>query len=388
MLGQGSLGSESRKVLNQTKYCLCSDPRDKVFAVLSLIYPIGKLAKIELDYTKSLYEVYQDVIVQYISAGSLQLLSTIEMHEHLEEVPSWVPDWSTPRLAEPLVPNRVDTKFDAVGGFQQHGILQVTGLPAEVIGSAEAFNLSGDGLDESPTKTILDLQRVVSQIGFRGTHLHFKFAFLELCKTLCANQVSESYSSQFPWLPTLASNEKCLTDLLNLRVDLESTQDFRTTEEEMAVLTRITLYCTGRCLFRSLEGRFGLAPQAARAGDIVTFVLGLTNSIVLRPTNGNKFQVVGEAYCSGITDGGELLGPLPDGIEGVTRYIPAIKGWDFVYLDRNKGTATKVDPRLEDLPLPLGWRLENDAEDGVFSWFVNDEAGEIRYNDPRLTLSF
>jgi hypothetical protein len=78
-------------LLSEAKYSICSDPRDKVFALLSLIRP-GEKIKIEPDYTKSVYEVYQDVMVQFITAGGLQLLSTIEMHENLEGVPSWVPD--------------------------------------------------------------------------------------------------------------------------------------------------------------------------------------------------------------------------------------------------------------------------------------------------------
>jgi hypothetical protein len=94
-------------LLNQTKHCLCSDPRDKIFALQSLIDPGETEAKIEPDYTKKLFEVYQDVMVQFITTGNLQLLGAIEMHEHLEGVPSWVPDWSSPRLAEPLRPSKI-----------------------------------------------------------------------------------------------------------------------------------------------------------------------------------------------------------------------------------------------------------------------------------------
>jgi len=75
-------------LLNITKYCLCSDPGDKIFALIFLIERTEKTVKINQDCTKSIYDVYQDVIVQFITIGRVTLLMTIEMHRHLERIPS------------------------------------------------------------------------------------------------------------------------------------------------------------------------------------------------------------------------------------------------------------------------------------------------------------
>jgi hypothetical protein len=110
----------------------------------------------------------------------------------------------------------------------------------------------------------------------------------------------------------------------------------------------------------------------------------LGSPLILRPTNDNKFQVVGEAYYNGVMDGEALLGPLPDGIEEVSRYSPVTARWDFAYFDRNNNTVTTVDPRLGDMP--PDWKIESEPEDEALQWFVNKETGESTWKDPRRTL--
>jgi hypothetical protein len=83
-----------KNLIDQTKNCVCSDPRDKIYAVLSLLWEAESIG-IEPDYTKTVYEVYQHAVLSFIeSTGSLEVLTTIESHENLEGVPSWVPDVS------------------------------------------------------------------------------------------------------------------------------------------------------------------------------------------------------------------------------------------------------------------------------------------------------
>jgi hypothetical protein len=382
-LCKGNRFAAFRKLLNQTKTCLCSDPRDKIFALLSLIRPAEKKVEIEVDYAKNVYEVYQDVMVRFMTAGHLQLLSTIEMHEHLEGVPSWVPDWASPRLSEPLENLGAAAGFKAIVKFPQRGILKVTGVLVGVIEYAEAFNLTHDVFagPQIIMSAIIGLQRVVGQMGFRDRSLRSKQEFRELCKTLCNNQVSDQFYPSYSGLFTLQSSEEFLTELLNLRINSE---DINVNHEALAFLAQSLKFYKGRSLFRSAQGRFGQAPKTARAGDIVTVVLGLKSALVLRPTNDNKFQVVGEAYYSGMMEGEALLGPLPDGIEEIRRYSLSAQKWHVVYFDRNNNTVSVVDPRLGDMP--PNWKIESDPEDEVREWFVNEETGKRTRNDPRRTL--
>jgi hypothetical protein len=230
------------------------------------------------------------------------------------------------------------------------------------------------------------LQRVVTRMGFRDTYLHSKPALLELCQTLGRNEVSERYHPRFRGPPTLTRIERRIWNLLSLPLDLS---DFESVEydrisQDVSFLGVIIESCQGRCLFRSVDGRLGLAPKTARAGDIVAVVLGLGTPLVLRPINDNKFQVVGEAYYSGIMEGEALLGPQPDGIEIFHWDSPATGALFPAYFDRNENTVASLDPRLGDMP--PDWKIEIDLEDVLHRWFVNEETGEKTDKDPRVTL--
>jgi hypothetical protein len=90
----GKKAQSIEHLIGITKSCICSDPRDKIYALLSLLW--GVRAAIEPDYTKSVYEVYKHATLSLIEAtGLLAVLNTVEVHEHLEGVPSWVPNVST-----------------------------------------------------------------------------------------------------------------------------------------------------------------------------------------------------------------------------------------------------------------------------------------------------
>ena len=93
------------QLIDETKSCICSDPRDKIYALLSLL-PASNRTGIEPDYTKSVYEVYQHATLSIIeSSRRLNVLLTVESHEHLEGVPSWVPNVSTFLLFHTLYSN-------------------------------------------------------------------------------------------------------------------------------------------------------------------------------------------------------------------------------------------------------------------------------------------
>jgi hypothetical protein len=81
-------------LIDNSKHSVCSDPRDKIYALLSLLQNPSEIG-IEPDYTKSVYQTYQDATLSLIeSSNTLQILVVVETHDHLEGVPSWVPNVS------------------------------------------------------------------------------------------------------------------------------------------------------------------------------------------------------------------------------------------------------------------------------------------------------
>lgn len=77
--------------------CICTDPRDRIFALKSLLKRSESDA-IKPDYEKSASEVYRDVMVEYaLNVGKLHLLRLCNLSTKLEGSPSWVPNWSNPQ---------------------------------------------------------------------------------------------------------------------------------------------------------------------------------------------------------------------------------------------------------------------------------------------------
>jgi hypothetical protein len=77
---------------------LCTDPRNKIFAVLNLAYDSAKIVR-NPNYTLSVDEVYKQLVVSLIKeSGRLDILSLASLPVYPRQldmpVPSWVPDWT------------------------------------------------------------------------------------------------------------------------------------------------------------------------------------------------------------------------------------------------------------------------------------------------------
>ena len=78
----------------------CSDPRDKVYAVLSMLDEKRQGMAIKSDYTKSTRQVYQDLFLRFVDCfKSLDILGSCELREHSSDMPTWVPNWSVRRTS-------------------------------------------------------------------------------------------------------------------------------------------------------------------------------------------------------------------------------------------------------------------------------------------------
>ena len=91
-----------------------SDPRDKVYALLSFA-PLQR-AKLICDYSRTTVDLYKDVVKQIVvESRSLEIICRSQHFEHwmleLAEFPSWCPDWSTPPLEDSWISER-DTMSD------------------------------------------------------------------------------------------------------------------------------------------------------------------------------------------------------------------------------------------------------------------------------------
>jgi hypothetical protein len=83
-------------LLHDCRIFEATDPRDKVYGLLGIAPPDSEAISVEVDYCKSVEEVYEDLArVILSSSGNLDLLSVPQGNSQLgERLPSWAPDWS------------------------------------------------------------------------------------------------------------------------------------------------------------------------------------------------------------------------------------------------------------------------------------------------------
>jgi hypothetical protein len=335
-------------LIRQTQECLCSDPRDRVFAILSLLTPPhDNIIRIKPDYSKSVHEVYTETAIHYFEQYQrLKLLEIVEDHNQFQHLPSWVLDFRTPRLATPLDgPLMCAGRSAAVTNIVKKQRLRITGLRIATIERIEGF---GNYRGPSAYFTLeRDLKRIESVFWGKESYTYDKQQFEAFCRTIFHNRFYEMYDPPVTFLPSMKQCERFLSVALG-HVSPSDASPHRL--EHSKVQTDLFASIQGRSVFKTAEGNFGLAPKAAMVGDVVVIVLGCTSAMIFRPVRKDTYQVIGEAYLHGFMECQALLGPLPDPFEYVCHYNePDNTSWTVCF-NRKTGLVQVEDPRLGPLP--------------------------------------
>ncbi|KAN0103448.1 Heterokaryon incompatibility protein (HET) domain containing protein [Hyaloscypha variabilis] len=352
-------------IMIATQDALCSDPRDKVYAILSLLKR-REGVNIEPDYTKNTTEVYRDVVLQYLNSGYPRILASVEMQNDFYAAPSWIPGWSVPKVTQ-----GVDKVLDLA-------TLQITGTCIANIETAEAFNFRGE-MAHLPDYMQPQLQKVFKKLELDGESISSRQVLLELCEVLCCGWCAELLRFPGPPCPTL---EVCSSFIeKTLKGDMDNISEEGKIENEKTLFWGTVLaYSIGRSLFRSTDGSFGVSPQAVKPGDMISVVLGLDNALILRPVGNTNYKIVGQAYYYGVMNGEALLGPFPDAVKPVS--CKDVTGLYYnAYLDEKSGIVTAEDPRWP--ALPPSWQLVQREQNVPL--FICNETGEKTTRHPCLT---
>lgn len=172
-------------LIEKTKDCKCSDPREKVFALISMLDQWDKRIGIQADYTKTVSEVYQDAVIRYIGyVRNLRILSTVEIDDDQEGLPSWVPNLTVPHALTSMSTCLLASGISKVEEFShQEGKLQLTGVSVDALDVLEPFRL----LDidwEGYGDTIRELRRMALVMGLSNELDHNPVQFSNLSERL------------------------------------------------------------------------------------------------------------------------------------------------------------------------------------------------------------
>ena len=131
-------------IIYQTRTRKCTDPNDRVYAVLNLLQSKDGLV-INTDYAKMTCQAYQDVVVRSIGyLERLNILTSCEIRQKPLEMPTWVPDWSVARRAKPVPWGRAARESIAEAQYIERGVLKVYGVMSALIRQVESVQFAGD----------------------------------------------------------------------------------------------------------------------------------------------------------------------------------------------------------------------------------------------------
>ena len=359
-------------ILQKTRDCTYSDPRDRVYALLNLIHP-QEIFGFDADYSLTTEEVFRTFVMNHISTNdTLNLLSQCEMREPKAlQVRSWVPDWTKRRECNPLELSKACQGSKGEANFDDMGKLRVT---ACCVGTVDlVYHI----VDQAHSSIVRRLWRAIGQEKNMGVSDDPKTD--PLYRTLCGNEISESHLPSFQSGPRLQENQVLMLSFLKY-----GTGSRYLDRKFLKYTIAVSIRTEGRAFFTTKEGYIGLAPRRTETEDQLCIVLGCQSPLVLRKNEFGNHTVVGECYIDGIMDGAGLLGQLPSNWQRVDRHDPNSKGYCNAFINRDTGIVELEDPRLG--PLPPGWQIANHKYKLFYNNYTNEAAGIFNSRfDPRMS---
>ncbi|KAK4450296.1 heterokaryon incompatibility protein-domain-containing protein [Podospora aff. communis PSN243] len=104
------------KVLANGRHCKASNPRDKVYALLSLqgFYYDDAPLILQPNYAESVPAIFTNCAASLLNTDDFNVLSAVQGTSNFPHLPSWVPDWSLPLTGNP---NQKHLALQAKGYF-------------------------------------------------------------------------------------------------------------------------------------------------------------------------------------------------------------------------------------------------------------------------------
>ena len=340
-------------LMDSTQNCKCSDPRDRVFAVLNMLGYCERNVNIKPDYTKTVGQVYRDAVLSIVNhTNSISILAHCEMQEQPLELPdslqfpSWVRNWTIPISTDLIRGGHASGKSNAET-FYDNDVLRVMGTHGASISYVEKI-LCDEMTDWIPaiqnfSKKFLPEIESASYVS-GGSKID------AYCRLLCGNYLADQYVPARAPMPNFQQSREVLLSILGSQeTDVALDTDVATGDRDY--ISQVRLFCDRRYLFMTEEGYIGLGPRAAKAGDRVCVLLGSNSPFLLRPIGNGQYQLVGHCYVYGIMSGEALLGPLPGDFRFVFAFDSTLNHYNHGFHSYEKDIVQWNDPRLPFKPV-------------------------------------
>jgi len=378
------------EVLHACRACECTEQIDRVYGVLGLL-AIHRPLAIRPDYTKPAKKAYQDLVLEaYNRDKTLDMLALCEA----AETPSWVPDLDKLRLNTGLhirvVPYCRASGEGAASLSLSRGdnTIEVYGVRCGVVDRAIAQPLLSK--KKSPDKILEDIVDILrEQLGHHVSlwnRSRLESTAKGLLGTLWHERTGRQNHSCLAFAMTELQNWASNKSIQGDPPHAMSSGNWLDQGPSRVLFNHITrvLFHGDSCRLTE-DGDIGLGFSGIKEGDILFAILGCRRLLALRQEpdmEGGKYRVIGKFDHPRYNDGEAFLGELGPGWQ--ISYRHGLSASNRPLFEHEDKISQWQDPRLQSVPLPEGWREDQD-EDGIPYWCRTDGAGGRSVFDPRLS---
>lgn len=324
------------------------------------------------DYDRPTAQVYKDLAV-----GEIEVMHRLNVLWHCDaaawdhQLPSWVPQWTTPLPYQNLNLGIFGGGRGALGSEDSFGsisedVLKVNGIVCGIVESCSTM-VPSSANQSHMASVIRSWQRTVS-LAFDEETL------VALCHVITVGYIGRRYPiAQGP--ASLPAALEIVSSMVTFTGPTRVTDDDRAT-----VFMHMHDALPNRKLFVTTSGHIGLGPSKAERDDIVVSIIGSQRLMLLRATPEGNYRIVGICYLYGFMELQAILGPLPKGCS-VELVGSCNDPWDMRFI-RDNGEPSAQDPRLERSH--EGWNSNRRTPDGGIIW-DHIATGHATSSDPRHT---
>ncbi|QDS74145.1 hypothetical protein FKW77_001233 [Venturia effusa] len=328
----------------------CADPKDRVFALLSLDSSNKRGLGIVPDYNASTADVYKDAALRCMTYfGDFGVLAECELSESgsARDGRSWVPDWSLgteKRVAWPTTEYLASGPFVSPFEVHKHLYLRVLIVPTGTIRTVHEFKIQGASSSERIRSLKTNLERMTADWDLLQDYITGGSLLHAIAQTLLLGVSAESYEPLDVLRLCLRESEQALQELMAMA------ENSSPLVEPSSFYDTVNNNVDDRAMFETQAGHIGLAPRFAAPGDEVFAVVGSAYPMILRKKADDLYEVVGPCYIAGLQQGEAILGPMPEDWRRVMFRLDSMGHVPRFYNERT-GEVSVIDPRLRNWPV-------------------------------------
>ena len=277
----------------------CTDPRDKIYAVVGLAN-LPQEERLTFDYDSGIEEIYlRSAVNLMLSDGSLDLLHCVVHRTMASRLPSWVPDWrSEPLICCMLKEQSVNLDQPHSNASLQfifsedHSALTVTGRHIGSI-STLGMTMSNDDREE----VISQWHGIAESISKSGSDTYPSNYFQTLTATTKVDAGIESLYAAWTNVKRRVSHSVDYQVPVSLAAENQKALEFDGLMLEA---------CTGRRLI-VLDGCVvGLGPSESHEGDLVCCFEDTRNPLIpfVIRCRGDSYQLIGQSFVPALSSQG------------------------------------------------------------------------------------